>query len=159
MIWGFVLSMKNFKNFKKEFSRQFKEKKTLIYSGLVFGLIFMLLGFFEKYLFYFGVLFFLISYLYVYAKSVDECCMVRKINVKNLTEGDWLYEDVKLGKKIIKQNWEGLSKKEIELIQGKHKKVLIRQGIPFVPVFLISFLILIYVWLTGILLKIGFGFF
>jgi prepilin signal peptidase PulO-like enzyme (type II secretory pathway) len=72
--------------------------------------------------------------------------MVKNVNVKELTEGDWLFKDIKVGRKVIASNWRGLNKEEISQLRKKYRKVKIRRGIPFVPVFLISFLILIYVY-------------
>ncbi len=141
---GFLIS-KNFKKFKKEFSKQFKHNKKLFLFTIFLGLIFMLFGFVNFFIFYFGILFFIFPYLYLCAKSVDEVCMIKKISPKNLTQGDWLYKDVKVGNKIIKKNWDGLTKKEINFFQII-KIVLIRQGIRFSPLFLVSFLVLVYVW-------------
>ena len=69
--------------------------------------------------------------------------MIKKIGVGKLTEGDWLYKDVKIGRKLIKASWNGVSKEELKFIQKKNRTVVIRQGVPFVPVFLITFLVLI----------------
>ena len=69
--------------------------------------------------------------------------MVKKVNTKELTEGDWLYKDVKIGKRVIEAHWEGLSSSEIQFLRKNMKFVSIRQGIPFSPVFLISYLVLI----------------
>jgi len=49
----------------------------------------------------------------LYAKSVEEVCMIRKIKTKYLTEGDWLYNDLKVGNKTIKASWDGLGKKKL----------------------------------------------
>jgi len=58
-----------------------------------------------------------------------------------LTFGDWIAKPIKAGKKIIKPNWEGLSEEEVELIRKFcKKKVLIKNGIPFTPAFLLAFL-------------------
>lgn len=143
LLWSFVLSVKNAKKFKKEFVFRFKKNKKLNYTLMFFGLILMIIGFFYNLVLFLGVLIFFMPYVYIYTKSVDEVCMIKRINSKNLSEGDWLYRDLKIGNKIINANWSGLTKEEIKLIQKKHKFVLIRQGIPFVPVFLISFLIFI----------------
>ncbi len=94
---------------------------------------------------YFGLLIFIIPYLYLSAKAIDEVCMIKKISPKNLTEGDWLYKDVKIGNKFVKKSWDGLTKQEIKLLKKKDY-VFVRQGIPFSPAFLIAFLILIYFW-------------
>jgi len=149
LIWSLVLGGRNSKKLKKEFIKQFGENKKLIYLPMIFGLVLMVFGFVEPLFLYFGILFFLMPYLYLYAKSVDEVCMVKKVEVKDLTEGDWLYQDVKVGRKLIKKSWNGLDKEEVKLIQKYKKQVVIRQGIPFVPVFLISFVVLIYLFSRG----------
>ncbi len=149
LIVSLYLGLKNFKKFRKEFSKRFKKAKKLIYVSLFIGLIFMILGFLESLIFYFGVLFFVLPYFYLYAKSVEEVCMIRKIKTKYLTEGDWLYNDLKVGNKTIKASWDGLGKKEIELIKKAYKEVKIKQGVQFVPVFLISFLVFVYFYFFG----------
>lgn len=146
---SFYLSIRNFKKFRKEFSRQLKKNKKMVYSLLVAGLIFMILGFSESLLFYLGAWVFFISLLYVYTKAVDESAMVKKVKTSRLTEGDWLYEDVKVGKNKIKASWSGLSREEIKKIKKKHTEILIRRGIPFSPIFLITMLVLIWAWQTG----------
>jgi Flp pilus assembly protein protease CpaA len=146
LAWSIFLSSKNFKIFKKEFSKQLDKNKKIIYPSIFFAIILIILGFYEILFFYFGILAFIFPYLYVYAKAVDEACLVKKIKTSDLEEGDWLYHDLKIQKKLIKANWHGLEKEQIKKIQKKFKEIKIRQGIPFVPVFLISFLILIYIY-------------
>ena len=148
--WSLFLAVKNFKNFKEEFRKQVKKNLKLFYFAMIVGLCFMGIGFFENLFFLLGVFIFVSPYFYLFAKSVDEVCMVKKVKVKDLREGDWLYKNVKVGSAVIKANWEGLSKKDIELIRKKNKFVLIRQGIPFIPVFLISFLIFLWVFSSGV---------
>jgi hypothetical protein len=114
------------------------------------GIILIILGFIEELFFPFGILVFIIPYFYLYAKSIDEVCMIKKIKTNDLMEGDWLYRDLKVGKKLIKADWDGLTKEQIKEIKKRYKEIKIRQGIPFVPVFLISFLFLIYFWTTGL---------
>jgi len=152
MFWSFALGARNFKNFKKEFKKQFRKNNRIIFSVMVLGIIFMVFGFFESLFFSLGILIFVFPYFFLYAKSVEEACMIKNVNAKELTEGDWLYKDLKFsGKKtrLVKATWEGLSMKEISQIKkhyGKNKKIKIKQGIPFVPVFLISFLALIWIY-------------
>jgi prepilin signal peptidase PulO-like enzyme (type II secretory pathway) len=69
--------------------------------------------------------------------------MIKEVLTKNLTEGDWLYKDVRLKKETIKSKWEGLTKEEIRKIRLELKKVKIRQGIPFSPTFLLGFLLFV----------------
>ena len=152
LIWSFFLASNNFNILKKEFVKQFNSNRKTIYAVMVFALFFMVLGFFEGLVFYLGLLIFIMPYLYIYAKAIDDTCLIKTLNVKELEEGDWLHKDLKLGKKVIKMNWEGLNKKEIKEIQKKYKKIKIRQGIPFVPTFLISFLVFVYFYFQGITL-------
>lgn len=142
---SFFFVSKNFKNFKKEFLMLFKKNKILVFFAMFFGLILMLFGF-KSLFFIVGVVLFIFPYFFIYTKSIDEACMVKKLKTNQLREGDWLYRDLKVGRKLIKANWEGLSKEDIREIKKKHKKVLIRQGVAFSPVFLISFLIIIYIY-------------
>lgn len=138
-----VLFIKNFKTFKKEFSKQFKKTKKAMMIMTIVSILFLLLGFLYDLFFILGLLTFFISYLYLYSKSIDEACMVKRIQTKRLTEGDWLYSDLKIGKRWIKATWDGLTDKDIREIRKKYHEVKIRQGIPFSPVFLISLIILV----------------
>ena len=150
LIFSLTLALKNFKKFRIEFNSQVNKNRKTIYSILLLGLILMALGIFENLFFSLGILVFILPYFYLYAKAVDETSMIKKINTSKLTEGDWLYKNLKVRKKLIKAKWEGLKKEDIKLIKKKYKTILIRQGIPFTPVFLISFLILIYFWKSGL---------
>lgn len=152
----FLIS-KNFKRFRGEFLRQLKLNKKLMISMIFLSLFFIILGISNSsnyFMIYFAVLIFVLPYLYLSAKSVDESCMVKKIHPKKLTEGDWLYRDVKVGRNIIRKSWSGLTKKDIKLLQKK-KFVWIRQGIAFSPVFLIAFLVLVYLFFSKVWLKLG----
>jgi len=150
LIISIFLSVKNFKIFKKEFMKQLVMKKKMVCPLMFIGLALMALGFFDSMFFAFGIMLFILPYFYVYAKAVDECCMVKKIKSSKLTEGDWLYKNVKIGKKMIKANWDGVSKEDIKKIKKKYREVKIRQGIAFTPVFLISFVILIVLYFLKI---------
>ncbi len=155
LIWSTVLVIKNFKEFKKQFLNHHIKYKNKIYLVMFFGILCMFLGFIETLFFLTGVLIFILPYFYIYAKAIDEACMVKKIKTKDLREGDWLYKNTKIKNKIIKANWDGLTKEQIKLIQKYKKQIKIKQGIPFVPVFLISFAILI----TLYFLEFSFSFF
>jgi hypothetical protein len=50
---------------------------------------------------------------------------------------------VKIGKNIIKAKWDGVTHREISELTKKFKEIQIREGIPFSPVFLISFILFI----------------
>jgi len=71
--------------------------------------------------------------------------MQRRVKPSVLTEGDWVGEDVKYrGKLICRKKDNGLTKKQLAKLNslydhGKIKKVLLKEGIPFLPSFLIAF--------------------
>ncbi len=149
LMWSGVLSIRNFRKFKKEFSKQFRKRQGLFKVFLGLGIVIFLLGFFNWILFYSGGMILMFVLLYLHAKSVEEICFVKNVSGRELVEGDWLYKDVRVGRKTIKEHWEGLGKKEIDLIKKSGKKVKIKFGIPFVPVFLISYVLLLYLELSG----------
>lgn len=143
------LCIKNFKIFRKEFVKQFKKNKKLFYFSILGFILFSLMGVLEFLIFFLGILIFFSFLLYLYAKAIDESCMIKIIPSEKLREGDWLYSNVKVGNKMIKASWDGVSKKEIRELKRIHKKVKIREGIVFSPVFLIAFILWIISFFVG----------
>jgi len=143
LIFSFILAGKNWNKFKKEFWKRFRATKKQGYFIMILGIVIMIFGFGNLW-FVLGIFVFFSYYVLIFAKVVEEVCMVKKMSSKNLVEGDWLYKDIKIKNKVIKSKWDGLNKEEIRLIKMIKKNVLIKQGIPFVPVFLISFLVVVW---------------
>lgn len=85
----------------------------------------------------------LINFLRVIEKQI----MIKFIPVSKLTEGDWVAKDIKVGKKIIARKKDnGLTLEQIKLLKkSKLTKVLIKEGIPFLPSFLISLIVTFFV--------------
>jgi len=146
-IFGSIfLSVKNFKVFKKGFKILFKENNRLLFVSVFFGIIFLILSFYINSFLYFALLIFIFPYFYFFIKSIDEFCMVREVPISKVTIGDWLYRDVRVGKKVVKSTWDGISESDLKILKGK-SKVKIRYGIVFAPVFLVSFVLLgIFLW-------------
>jgi Flp pilus assembly protein protease CpaA len=144
LVWSVYLSVKNWNRFRPEIKVQFRKFKNLFYFISIFGLGVMSLGLFIfDLMLYIGILIFILPWAYIAAKAIDESAMIKLIECEKLSEGDWLYKDIKVKGKLIKANWEGLSKSQIKFLVNncRGKKIYIRQGIPFVPVFLISFVV------------------
>jgi len=150
IFFSIFLGIKNHKKIKKEIGKQFTKNKKIFYFAIPVSIILLIFGYFEQLFIFIAILVFLLPYLYIYAKAVDEVAMVRKIKSSKLREGDWLYADVKIGKRIIKADWGGLEKKEISFLRKHIKIIKIREGIAFTPVFLISFLIFLYFLNSGL---------
>jgi prepilin signal peptidase PulO-like enzyme (type II secretory pathway) len=89
------------------------------------------------------VLVFFVFYLWIFTKVVEESSMIKEIPVGKLTEGDWILKDVVVrGKKICGPKDLGISLEQIsELKKLKVKRVLVKEGLPFVPSFLVAFVI------------------
>lgn len=158
IIGSVILSLRNFNVFKKGYSKLFREGKVILILSLFAGIVLLILSSNFPPLFYFSIFIVIFPYFYFFIKSVDESCMVKEVQPSKLTPGDWLYKDVKVGNRIIKATWDGLSKEEIKLLKKKGK-VKVRYGIVFAPVFLLSFLAFIILFYMGILEKIIFSIF
>ena len=144
LLYSAVLSFRFRKFFVKEFKKQIKKKKNLIYLGLIFALVSLFLGFVDAILLLIPGLLVILPFVFIYSKSVEESCMINYVEPKNLTVGDWLYETVKIKGRKIEPYWEGLSEEEVRFLKKNKVRVKIKSGIPFVPSFLLAFLSLLY---------------
>jgi 5-bromo-4-chloroindolyl phosphate hydrolysis protein len=108
------------------------------------GIIFMLFGFFNILFLFSGLMFLFFSFLFVASQILEKNILTREVSVKDISEGEWLAEDLKIGKKVFRYSWEGLSEKDISFIRKNKKKVKIKQGIPFGPGFMIAFVFYIF---------------
>ncbi|MBW2998289.1 prepilin peptidase [Candidatus Woesearchaeota archaeon] len=101
--------------------------------------------------FFFLIILIPISILIVsYTKLVQDELLIRKVSILKLTEGDWINEDIKInGKIIVRKRDNGISLKQLEKLnelykKGRIRKVTIKEGMPFIPSFLISLIITYY---------------
>lgn len=148
LIWAIVLTIKN----KKEFLNQYKKLtkltkiRTIKIFSIILGIILIILLITQKQTRLKPILALLVlilityTYLWKFAKAVENCCMYTKIKVSKLVEGDWIAKDIKYKNKIIyKKTNPGVKKEDITTLKKyKIKEVIIKQGIPFVPSFLIG---------------------
>lgn len=151
LIFSVLLVAWNYKAFRKEFSKRIKKDKKMVFSILLIGFVLCIIGIKFLSLVMLGLLVMLLPLLYFYAKSIDECCMIKRVKASKLTIGDWLYEDVKIGRKIIKASWDGLTEEDIKLLKkkSKNKKIKIRQGIAFGATFLLAFIVYVLLYFKG----------
>lgn len=146
IIYSIILAIKHKKEFMKEFKKQIKTKRKKIRLGLIFAIFLLILAFFIDY-FPIKILLYILTlftatypYLWLFVKSVENTCMYKYISPLKLTEGDWIAEPIMINKKEI---WGpknlGIEKEQInKVIKAKIKKVKIKEGIAFVPSFLIG---------------------
>lgn len=94
-----------------------------------------------------AALLYITFYLFIAVKAVEETCFVQQRAVKDLVEGDWMVEDVKRKGFELAAPAAGLTKEDIQALKKhKVKEVTIKEGIPFVPSFLIAFLAAWYIF-------------
>jgi hypothetical protein len=125
------------------------------------------------------IIFILSFYMFYFIQSIEKIAMIQFVNPEKLTEGDWISKDIyvnagkvnagKTSAKNMKTKKQylcgpkdlGISKEQIaKLIKlkksGKYtKKIEIKVGIPFVPSFLIAYLITYFIgigWLLRFIL-------
>jgi len=147
VIYSAFLVRKSKKEFFKHFNKNFKSiMKAYLFAIVVLGVAALLLGVLSLFIFT-AIGLFVIFILYGYLKAVERI-MVHKVSPGKLREGDWLVGDVKIGRNIIKQSVHGLSLEEIKMLRRAKKKVVIMNGIPFVPAFLMAFLVMVFFFLV-----------
>ena len=157
LIYSFVLYFKDMKKVNEEIGRIVRDKWVGVKRWVIgVGVFLGVLGFFNWIFFLLGILGIAFLFLFLFAKALENVSMVRDISGKELREGDWLVDDVTVGGKVIKADWDGLSLENIELLK-KRKKVKIKSGLPFVPAFLIAFLGYSFLrdYLFGFLIRVG----
>lgn len=144
-LWSLIYSAwivrNNYSRFKKEFKK------------LIFGVRYLILGIFLGSVglalisgFYLFLVLVLMPLVFVYVKALEKC-MINLISYKDLREGDWLENDVRVGKRVIKKSVHGLSLEEIRILQRARKSVLIRDGVPFAIAFLLA-LVMVFFYLA-----------
>jgi len=152
-IYGLLISIGLMVKERKKFVIIYKEiyKKTrgVLIILILLAIIFVIIATFFtkiieiKVMFYFAGIFPLLFFnLFIAVKSIEKVSMEKTINTKNLIEGDWIDEDIKIGNKLIYSKKSlGVTKEQIMLIQKHKKKVKVKAGIAFLPPFLIGVII------------------
>jgi len=152
LIWSLFLAISQGKQFMlkyKTLSRSIRWAHLPVLGVFVFGVAFavasndqwfrvlaLCIAFIAPVLFYVGL----------GVKAVEQCCMYKITPPARLTEGDWIAKNVThKGKYLCGPKDLGITKKQIQLLQKlKIKNVLVKEGIPFTPTFLIGFLLALW---------------
>ena len=145
LLYAFYSAVKNKNIFLKEFRKQQLKKAKIISIILVVVLIILSTQFEyprNMLMIFLSIIVLVTPFLISAVKSVEKSCMIQKVSVNNLTEGDWIAENIYHNNKLIlnKHNL-GLTKKQITMIKKYKKEILVKTGIPFVPSFLVTIII------------------
>ncbi len=148
LIYSAYLVSLNWAKFKKEFAANYRKLKyallLVMLIVIMLVLMYILNGLFNNVALLFLIIFpYAVFLLFIYLKSLDRC-MIKYVNAGKLTEGDWLEQEIKVGNYVVKKSVHGLSWEDIMKLRKAGKKVLIKDGIPFTPAFLISFASMVF---------------
>ncbi len=139
LVYTFFIAFKNWKKFSKEFSGNFVKYNLLFIISVLAGILIVL--FLNWLPLFYSILLPLMFILFVYAKSLENTCMIKLVLPEKLTEGDWLVSDVRVGNKVVHKTVHGVSYGEILLLRKFGKKVWIKTGVPFAPAFFFALLL------------------
>ncbi len=150
-VWSLVFSLylvlQNKKGFADAFRKKWSRARYIVFLGAFAGAV---LSIFSLYIpvysrllsFILGILLIGVPLLYVYLRALEQGCMIKLVHARELCEGDWLEKNVHIGNKTICKSVHGLSADEIKIIRRANKKVWIKEGIPFVPAFFFTLIIM-----------------
>jgi hypothetical protein len=150
IIYSIVLAFKHWKRFVKEFRSLTSNIQVKIIRTSSFMLLLASIVLFfaissislKILLLTVAVIFFITLHAWLFMKSVEKVSMYNEKSVEDLVEGDWIPKDILVkGKKLVGPKDLGISKKQIALLKKyRIKKVLVKEGIPFVPSFLLGYI-------------------
>jgi len=157
LVFSVFSSIKNRKSFVGEFKKTHQKRKIKIFSLFcwLIALCFLVLSFFGlfnlfgfidfNWFFFVFIIFLFFPYVYIFVKAAENSAMIRKIHPDQLTEGDWILKPIRIKNRIIKPTVHGLNKKEIMMLKKLKKPVIVKYGLPFVPIFLASLILSLFV--------------
>ena len=157
--WSIFLALKNFNRVVSRWKRFSLNKGSINVRNIIFISSFIIIIFtlimrnysLFIYMALISTLAIITFYLWIFIRSIEEAVMIKAVPPNKLTEGDWIAENVYLkGKYLCGPNDLGISKKQIRelkklYILGRIKKVLVKNGIPFVPSFLIAYALTFFI--------------
>ncbi|MEK6808101.1 MAG: A24 family peptidase [Nanoarchaeota archaeon] len=158
LIWSIYLSIKNRSRLINIWKKLSANKTAVRIKNIIFTLVFLLVlvGIILRdnlSFFYMGtgsIILILTFYIWIFIKSIENVAMIKSVTPYKLTEGDWIAKDISLdGKYICGPKDLGISKTQIKALKrfynlGRIKKVVIKEGIPFVPSLLIAYVITLF---------------
>jgi Flp pilus assembly protein protease CpaA len=140
--------------FLKDFEKNGKDFLVLVkksYFVLIILAVFLILGLVEKVFFVLAIFVLFLYLVYIFSKTIEKNSLTREISPRELREGDWIKENIRFKNRKIKSSFEGLSLDDISFLRNYKRKIKIKDGIPYAPVFLFSW---IAFYSRGIVLEI-----
>ncbi len=159
VMWMGVLAMKRKEQFMQSFKNNLGEYRGVHIGAGALSLSFAMISFGFMPLWPMAVLPIAFFYLFTFVTAVERSCFISAIDPMKLTAGDWLAEDVSIeGKTVVAKKT--LEMTEVEKLkhlkrQGKLSSVVVKEGIPFVPAFLLAYVFIViggemFSWVWGV---------
>ena len=157
LCWSVYLAVKNWGKFAKVMDRELEKWRLLRFAVLAVSVALIPVVFFTPDFYVKAMLVSMVViivatfYVWIFAHAVEKSSMLRFVSPEKLTVGDWIAEDVVVsGKRIAGPKDLGVEAAQIKQLislkrRGKIRKVLLKEGIPFVPSFLLAFIVSYFV--------------
>lgn len=142
ILYNIFLVAFNFSTFRKQLKLEIKSP---IFKGsLIIFVCLMVVGIFYSLALVFGLFVLFAGWFYASGKAIEKSILVREIPAKEVREGDWLVSPIRVGKRLISPDWEGITKAQLKLLAKINQKVRIKDGIPFVPAFFFALIMWVF---------------
>lgn len=149
--WSIFLIFKEPKKFKTEFKKMNQSQSSKIIKILSMLLVTLFLiaiillpinGIVKIFSSILMLLFLVYPYLFIAVKSLENIHLYVYLPTSKIVEGDWIARDVKINNKLVFSKKTTVTKRDIKHLKDLNiKRVLVKDGIPFVPPFLIGTII------------------
>jgi len=144
ILFAVYAAVKNRKMFSVEFRKNRDKAKKAMFCFVAIAVALIAATFFVSFkipLITLAVISIILPFLFMFIKAVESSSMIKSTRPENLTEGDMLAKEIKIKNMKIMPCVHGLSLREIALLRKAGKPVLIKQGLPFVPVLLAAIIL------------------
>ena len=144
MAWMAFLAVKHRQAFREHWSLTLHHSRKSQIAGLLGTITFTIITSFIPSFWLLIPFPLLVVYIFLFVNVIEKSCFYKRISPKALVEGDWLAEEVIVHHKVILST-KTLEKNDLFLLKNleaetKITTVLIKEGIPFIPSFLLAYI-------------------
>lgn len=146
LVYAFILFFRNVRRTLSELkcqSARMRMARIIYFAASLVSLgIFFFAGnrFFKSLSLSLAVFFMVYIHLIIFIRAVEKVGMYKMVPVSQLAEGDWVAEDIKVhGKLVCSRKSLGIENRQIHALRKSGiKRVLVKEGVAFVPSFFIG---------------------
>ncbi len=146
-VWGLgwmgMVAARNRNAVWSAFRKQLQKTRTTHLSMVLLMAVCVVLTFFNSLFWVLIPLPLGLFYLFLVVDIVEQVGFIKKVPLSKVTEGDWLAEDILLRGKTLSAR-KTLEREDLQLLKDHHiHHVLIKYGVPFMPAFLVAYLLVV----------------